>query len=563
MKVSSFDIFDTCLVRKCGTPENFFDIFSLRAFNGEVEEWARQEFVAARQIAQHSIQTYGTMLHDIWDNFQWQHPLLRPISELHQLEQDLEREMLVPVLAMRGKVDECRKRGDRIIFISDMYLSSAFLIDVMRQNGFFQDGDLLFVSCECKVEKRTGGLFKYIRDEENISYRKWCHYGDNKTGDYSMPRKLGIKATLVNHAYTPYQQQWIDNDYSLGFKYSSILAGIGRALHYSTEWNTHTDFVLDIVAPFYCSLVYRMMKDAEERGIQRLYFCARDAYMMYLIAEKFKPLFPTIESRFLYISKKSLYEGDEAAKEAYFRQEGVITSMDNVAIVDFRSSGKTLLYLNKWLNDIGAKPIRGYYFEFIAASELKYFSQDYYTEVNTPYIKAGYNLGRLLGAWNIYEQYFPLNTLKRTIGYSISSEGICSPDFDVDEELETNEMERVEIKDKAYWAEMHKTIMLQYVEEYCTIAKYSDKIFENCAMPCLAKFFETPQKNYLTPLLDFYAHHWNGKENIVLPYIKKCSTAKLLFDAILRKKRDSMWRRGTLIYSIPNWLYPIVDKIIH
>lgn len=49
MKISSFDIFDTCLLRKCGTPDNFFDVFSLRVFNGEVEEWVRQEFVAAHR----------------------------------------------------------------------------------------------------------------------------------------------------------------------------------------------------------------------------------------------------------------------------------------------------------------------------------------------------------------------------------------------------------------------------------------------------------------------------------------------------------------------------------
>lgn len=563
MKVSSFDIFDTCLVRKCGTPENFFDIFSLCAFNGEVEEWTRQEFVASRKIAQQSIQTYGTTLYDIWSNFEWQHSQLKPVSELCQIEQDLEREMLVPVLSMRDKVNECRKRGDKIIFISDMYLSSDFLIDIMRRNGFYQDGDSLYVSCECEAEKQTGELFKYVRGIENITYRKWHHYGDNKICDYSVPRKLGIKASLINHKYTPYQQEWINNDFSLGFKYASVLAGIGRALHYSTKWNTHTDFVLDIIAPFYCSLVYRIMSDAEKRGINRLYFCARDAYMMYLIAEKYKPLFPSIESRFLYISKKSLYEGDEKAKEAYFRQEGVITQTNNVAIVDFRSTGHTLAHLNEWISTLKCNPVRGYYFEMFYMNSVQYFSQDYYTEANNLYVKCAVNLGRLLGAWNIYEQFFPLNTLKRTVGYSVSQNRICSPIFDAEEELETDEMERVEIKDKAYWAEVHRNIILQYTDEYCRIAHYSDKIFENCAIPCLAKFFETPQREYLIPLTDFYAHFWNNGKPIVLPYVQKCSPICLFINSIFHLKRTSMWRRGTLLYSIPRWLYQIVDKIIH
>ena len=338
MKISSFDIFDTCLLRKCGTPDNFFDVFSLRVFNGEVEEWVRQEFVAARHLAQQSVQSSSMKLKDIWAAFSWTHPQLKPKDELCRLEQETEREMLVPVLKMRDKVNECREKGYHIVFISDMYLSSSFMREVMQEHGFLQDSDGLYVSCECDAEKWNGKLFEYIREKEKISFRYWHHYGDNKVGDYKAPRKLGIKATIVSHKYTPYQKYWVDNDYSLGFKYSSILAGLGRSLHYSTKWTTHTDFVLDIVAPFYCSLVYRMMKDAEQRGIKRLYFCARDAYMMYLIAEKFKSMFPTIENQFIYISKKSLYEGDEAAKEAYFEQVGLITQIENVAIVDFRTS---------------------------------------------------------------------------------------------------------------------------------------------------------------------------------------------------------------------------------
>ena len=168
MKVSSFDIFDTCLIRKCGTPENFFDVFSLRVFNGEVSEQERQEFVASRRIAHVEIQNESTKLCDIWDNFKWTHPLLKSKEELFQLEQETEQEMLVPVLTMRDKVNECRKRGDKIVFISDMYLSSKFLIDILRAYGFYQEGDSLYVSCECNVEKKTGELFRYVSKNERI-----------------------------------------------------------------------------------------------------------------------------------------------------------------------------------------------------------------------------------------------------------------------------------------------------------------------------------------------------------------------------------------------------------
>lgn len=560
MRISSFDIFDTCLVRKCGTPDNFFDMLSLRAFNGDVPEWARQEFVAARRKAASDTYSISTTIDDIWNTFAWTHPQLKSKTELCQLEQDMEREMLVPVLTMLDKVHKCRKRGDKIIFISDMYLSSAFLTAVMREKGFYKDGDSLYVSCECDAAKYDGGLFRYVKQHENISVLKWHHYGDNKCGDYKAPLKLGIKATLIKHHYTPYQQKWIGADYSLGFKYASILAGIGRALHYSTEWTTHTDFVLDIIAPFYCSLVYRMMHDAEQRGIQRLYFLARDAYMMFLIAEKYKPFFPSIECKFLYISRTSLYEGNEEAKQAYFSQEGLITKTDNIGIVDIRSSGQTLRFLNDWLAAKGAKQVRGYYFELSAFGDMQYFSQDYYVEVNGYYIKSAKKLGRLLDYWNIYEQFFPLNTLHRTIDYAIGADGIAYPIFDTEDESKSIRLDCCEVKNLTYWAEVHKRIIMQYVEAYLPIARYSDKIFEECVMSCIGSFFDTPHSYYLLPLTDFYAYYSKGEVAVILPYVKKCNMLELLR---FNKERKAIWKRGSLIYSIPNWLYAIVDKIIH
>ena len=235
MKISSFDIFDTCLVRKCGTPENFFDVFSLKVFNHEVPEWARQEFVAARRLTEKKLweENPHYTLQDIWAEMDWTHPFLKSKKELCELEQELEREMLVPVLAIRSKVNECRKRGEKIIFMSDMYLPSSFLIDVMRAHGFYQEDDALYVSCECHAAKYNGELFQYVKEKEGLtSFRHWHHYGDNKDGDYKVPKKLGIKCRLINHGYTPYQKLWKDNDCSLGFKYPSILAGIGFCIGY-------------------------------------------------------------------------------------------------------------------------------------------------------------------------------------------------------------------------------------------------------------------------------------------------------------------------------------------
>ncbi len=66
-------------MRKCGTPENFFDVFSLRAFDHEPPEWARQEFVAARRLTEQKLWAENPhyTLEDIWVEMDWTHPFLK------------------------------------------------------------------------------------------------------------------------------------------------------------------------------------------------------------------------------------------------------------------------------------------------------------------------------------------------------------------------------------------------------------------------------------------------------------------------------------------------------
>ena len=554
--ISSFDIFDTCLIRKCGTPENFFDVFSLRAFNQDPPEWARQEFVAARRLTEQKLWSENPhyTLEDIWAEMDWTHPLLKSKKELCELEQELEREMLVPVLSMRDKVNECRKSGNKIIFISDMYLSSKFLIDVMRTLGFYQDGDALYVSCESNAAKYDGGLFQYVKEKEGLtSFRHWHHYGDNKLGDYKVPKKLGIKCTLINHEYTPYQKQWKDNDYSLGFKYPGILAGLGRALHYSEEWNTHTDFVLDIIAPFYCSLVYRMMNDAKEHGIKRLYFCARDAYMMYKIALEYKVLFPEIECKFLYISRKALYEGDDEAKIKYYEQEGLATKIDYVGIVDIRSSGKTLQYLNNYLEDNGYRKIRGYYYELFIARIPSYAVEDYYCEMSGNYNP--YSSGRMVDTWQIWENFMPMNMIPKTVNY-VLADGIAQPVFGTDATDGTPKIQQTEIIQHDQWCIIHEKLILLFCQSFIHtgMSHYVDAIFQ-MSIDRIFSFINNPLPEYLVALEDLYGVREHG--STFVPFVKKETWLRLLFT----HAKDSIWKYGTLKYSNFYETFMLIKKL--
>lgn len=552
--VFSFDIFDTCLVRKCGTPRNMLDVLSLRVFDYPVEEWVRQEFVVARRKAetQQFESNPKSTIEDIYDNLDFHHCALMKKSQLVNVEIELERELLVPVLKMRERIDRLREKGHHIIYISDMYLPESFLRPIMQFHGFLKEGDSLYVSCEIGCQKRDGSLFEYVKEREGLKYVDWKHVGDNRFCDYNVPRKLGIRTELVSHGYNPYPRQWMDNDYSLMVKYPSILAGLSRALSLSNPDNTHRDFILDIIAPFYSSWLYRIFEDAQKRGINRLYFCARDAYQIHKMALHMQVMFPNIGVEYVYISRHALYEEkNEEAKLAYFKQIGLASENEKVAIVDTTTSGKTLHYLNVFLTNHGYKELFGYFFLLWnkvegtdrLKSDVKIF--DAYLKENPVY-------DRLLPFFLIFENYFGVNNEERTDNYAFEK-GKAIPVF-------TTELMKEDciIRDDKDWASVHQQLLCQYVESFVQIGlyRYSSIIFDGISVPNMCRFFTFPEKSYLSALENFYCLlHSNG---VMIPCIRKIHNPINLVRLFLSDKKNCYWRRASIIYSSPNWLLKLI-----
>lgn len=552
--IYSFDIFDTCLVRKCGCPDNALDILSTRVFRNHVNEYKRREFVVRRKQADIACSNnpQATII-DIYGNGQFDSEELIPTKEIIQQELQLEKELLVPVLSIYSFIEGLRDKGNKILFISDTYLPKTFLEAILREKGLMKDPDILFVSCEIGKRKCDGGLFQFIHDTEHIPYRKWHHYGDNYLSDYCQPKKFGIKAHLVEIPYSPYQKMWNEMDHSLSYKTGHILAGLSRSLLVKEPKHTHKPFVYDLVAPFFASMVYRIMIDAKQNGITKLFFCARDSYTIYLIAKRYEPLFEGISVHFLFISQTSLYQGNKEARIYYFIQEGLYSKTDNVAIVDIRSSGHTLVFLNKESRDSGFKEIRGYFFEiFCNNGRMDYVPSSYYAEVTNGYSQLNTSSVNLTKCWHLYEMFFSIQNTKRTIDYK-QMNGKYYPVF-CDEEHDMIFFTESKHIDKESISSIHRHSIMSFIDDYIKtgLYKYSNEIFELYAMPTLMHFFNTPAKQYLPPLKDFYVY--NATSNRFDPYIIKSS----LLNIVCNKGRNCMWRRGMLAYNLPDWAFKIL-----
>ena len=463
-------------------------------------------------------------------------------EELIETEKSVDREMLVPVAEMKERIASLRKAGHRILFVSDMYLGAEFIQPILYQYGMWEEGDVVYVSCDVGATKASGKLYAHIKEKEQISYRDWHHYGDNAHSDVKVPKKFGIHAHRVEYAYTPYQQA-MQQKASLYYQWGGMMAGLSRSIAVQSERTAHKDFVLDIIAPLFVTFVYRVMKNAHERGIGALYFCARDAYPLYRIALKMHDLFPNLSVLYLYISRKALYEGDEENKIGYYKQIGLASRTAKSAIVDVRSSGKTLLELNKLIESKGYKEIFGYFFEICSNNVEQRKELNYYVELDDLYVQQSCKAVRKLPSnWYMYELFFPLNTQKRTMGYALRGEKY-EPVF---EEKDNKEYRMEGLQECVDWRDWAFDTYADYFIQM-GLYQYTDEIFTNYVIPQMAEYFLYPNKYYLKGVEDFYGL---DSEKGYIPYVDK-SLWRLSLNVL---KHRTLWKRGTIFYSLPEWL---------
>lgn len=553
MKITSFDIFDTCLVRTCGTPENFFDVLVYKVFDNEVDDLTRSNFIIARRKAERKLigKNFFYDIFTIYDNLDFSHNNLIDTKKLPYIEMELEKELLRPVLETKRLVEKERRKGRQILFISDMYLHSDFLIPILEQFGFYKEGDKIYISNEKGKIKYGGGLYRLIQNELNIPFKRWEHYGDNNDCDYDAARELGIKAHRLVWQYQPYPLKWKESDSSLNYKYASIAAGISRALYFSEPDNSHKNFVLDLIAPFDCSYTYKVLYDAHNRGLKKLFFCARDAFQLFHIAKQLSVLFPDIEINYLNISRDALYNSDPETILGYLIQEGVASKNSQCALVDSTTSGKTIMHINDILTNNGWSAVLGYYYLYWDddGRNIQINPQYFHFEIKQSNIHQNSKYSYLFILRNncFFENFFSLNTGLHTNRIT-KDNGRFIPQFDDN----NNEDSRQDNQEK--WSAIHQQTINKYTTEFLNtkLYLYSDQLFD-LSINTLIDFFRFPEKQYLPALLSFKLFYSEK------PVIKKSGIVNIL----LNRGKDSEWPLATILYNLPFFFGSILNKKYH
>ncbi len=308
----SFDVFDTVVTRSVSRPSVIF----LLAGRNAPDPMTPVEFAAVRVAAERAAEekapgrqaTFDGIYKELSQLTGWNDERLGVVKAAElDLEISLSHGLPETLLAIKN----VRRSGDSVLFISDMYLPSDAIITLLIKSGAWEEGDRLYVSCECRTSKREGGLFRHVLNEEGLRPEELIHCGDNELGDVQRARENGVQAKLVRPAAINSYEQVLDRYCDVTMGISALLAGNGcvarlHALSSDDHARALEAVACSVAAPILTAFAGWILNEASRRGIRRLYFVSRDGYVIKDFAEALAATMDCPpEIRYLYGSRQA------------------------------------------------------------------------------------------------------------------------------------------------------------------------------------------------------------------------------------------------------------------
>jgi FMN phosphatase YigB (HAD superfamily) len=313
--LSSFDIFETTLLRDTLTPSGVFYRVYL-ALTERIPDFAQitpDEFVAARinaeRVARESSSSDEITIAAIWKELAAMLGL-QHVSWMAAVEMECESLALFPVAETVQRIDRARREAGRVLFISDTYFPATFLRKILESHSLIQGEDKLYASSEYGKTKKSGSLFKMVLEVEKILPSELIHFGDNLHSDIRIPNDLGIKTGYCLAPKLSRVAVATLNGLPVSNRKLQDLIGYGRKFQQEcgSEYRPSAinRLVGDFLGPTCLTMAVWALKRAQARGIKRLYFAARDGRLLWIAARSIAHHYGDIDCRYLHTSRKAL-----------------------------------------------------------------------------------------------------------------------------------------------------------------------------------------------------------------------------------------------------------------
>lgn len=310
----SYDVFDTVFTRKTATPEGIFLLMQKYLLENDVDipEYIKNNFALLRKNCETIVhveeQAKGNeeiSLEQIYKSLAMTGMLDENAQKyLCALERKIEIESCIPLVQNIHEIEARITRGEHVVFISDMYLDSETVHKMIAKAAPGLANLSLYVSSDYNLTKWSGNLYKLVGEKENVSFSEWTHYGDNEKSDVEIPKRLGINAVLLSkEELMPFENRMLSE---IACADSQLKVGIGRYARYGRKFNSAEKLGCSFGAEILLPYVLWILKQCKIRNIDRLYFMARDGYLVKKIADKIiSARGYKINTGYIYGSRKS------------------------------------------------------------------------------------------------------------------------------------------------------------------------------------------------------------------------------------------------------------------
>ncbi len=317
-RASSFDIFDTILTRQVGSPESTFLLLGKQLQKRSLITCTAEAFARIRSGAEHrSFDNAGGL-----DSFVTLEKIYEEVGfvlgltaeqrrQLLELELSLEQFLLQPIPAALNILNQARERGDRILFLSDMYIGTEFIQKLLTYHGIMTIDDRLYVSCDYAQSKHSQQLYQRMLQQEGFAPKSVTHCGNSLWSDIKMAQRSHLKTKSFEQGNLNRYEEILETYVWETEGLSSALAGASRLARLSQPTLSRKDKALQdvsasVAAPFLVGFTLWVLKRAKMLGLKRLYFLARDGQILLAIAQRLiKKLDFDCELLYLYGSRQA------------------------------------------------------------------------------------------------------------------------------------------------------------------------------------------------------------------------------------------------------------------
>lgn len=196
--IVSFDIFDTLITRKVLCPQDVFSLVEIQYQAKTHQHLAfRAERIDAEEEARRDAKFQEVTIADIYAVLARRLGLTeKQADELMRMEFECEKRLACPRKDIQALCLELYRQKKPLLFVSDMYWSSAAIREILVACGYPQDVEIV-VSCEQGASKASGQLWKKVFDQ--YRGKRFFHIGDHPISDFKAVKELGHEALHIEN----------------------------------------------------------------------------------------------------------------------------------------------------------------------------------------------------------------------------------------------------------------------------------------------------------------------------------------------------------------------------